>query len=122
MAADGGCGETVDQYNAEVERLTQELAEANREKIRAAECGLVVLEENQALKQKYADLEFEQEALRTELEQLQEVRGFICCLLCVFVVHPTLLLKALVCVMWVSADLCHPQQGQSEVWGASSVG
>uniref|UniRef100_A0A667Z9I9 BICD cargo adaptor 1 n=1 Tax=Myripristis murdjan TaxID=586833 RepID=A0A667Z9I9_9TELE len=75
MAADGGCGETVDQYRAEVERLTQELAEANREKIRAAECGLAVLEENQTLKQQYADLESEQETLRRELEQLQEAFG-----------------------------------------------
>ncbi|XP_071199979.1 protein bicaudal D homolog 1-like isoform X2 [Salvelinus alpinus] len=72
MAAGGGCGETVDQYRAEVERLTQELADANREKIRAAECGLVVLEENQTLKQQYADLESEQETLKQELEQLQE--------------------------------------------------
>lgn len=81
MAAGGGCGESVDQYRAEVERLTQELAEANREKIRAAEYGLVVLEENQALKQKYADLETEQETLRKELEQLQEVggRGAVAC-------------------------------------------
>uniref|UniRef100_A0A665TWY5 Bicaudal D homolog 1a n=1 Tax=Echeneis naucrates TaxID=173247 RepID=A0A665TWY5_ECHNA len=62
-------------YRAEVERLTQELAEANREKIRAAECGLVVLEENQALKQKYVELETEQETLRKELEQLQEAFG-----------------------------------------------
>ncbi|KAI4825249.1 hypothetical protein KUCAC02_020936 [Chaenocephalus aceratus] len=53
----------------------RELAEANREKIRAAECGLVVLEENQTLKQKYADLEIEQETLRKELEQLQEAFG-----------------------------------------------
>ncbi|XP_063052972.1 protein bicaudal D homolog 1 [Engraulis encrasicolus] len=75
MAAGGGCGESVDQYRAEVERLTRELAEANREKIRAAECGLVVLEENQALKQQYADLESEQETLRRELEQLQEAFG-----------------------------------------------
>ncbi|XP_033940698.1 protein bicaudal D homolog 1 isoform X1 [Pseudochaenichthys georgianus] len=75
MAADGVCGESVDQYRAELERLTQELAEANREKIRAAECGLVVLEENQTLKQKYADLEIEQETLRKELEQLQEAFG-----------------------------------------------
>ncbi|KAM9854655.1 protein bicaudal D homolog 1 [Aulostomus maculatus] len=75
MAAGAGCGESVDQYRAEVERLTQELAEANREKIRAAECGLVVLEENQALKQKYVDLESEQEILRKELEQLQEAFG-----------------------------------------------
>ncbi|KAM3870425.1 protein bicaudal D homolog 1 isoform 2-T2 [Diretmus argenteus] len=75
MAADGGCGETVDQYRVEVERLTQELAETNREKIRAAECGLVVLEENQSLKQQYAELESEQETLRRELEQLQEAFG-----------------------------------------------
>lgn len=74
MAAGGGCGESVDQYRAEVERLELELAEANREKIRAAECGLAVLEENQALKQKYAELETDQETLRKELEQLQEVR------------------------------------------------
>ncbi|XP_041853314.1 protein bicaudal D homolog 1 isoform X1 [Melanotaenia boesemani] len=75
MAAGGGCGESVDQYRAEVERLTQELAEANREKIRAAECGLAVLEENLALKQKYAELETDQETLRKELEQLQEAFG-----------------------------------------------
>ncbi|CAJ1055718.1 protein bicaudal D homolog 1-like isoform X3 [Xyrichtys novacula] len=76
MAAGGaGCGETVEQCRAEVERLTRELAEANREKVRAAECGLVVLEENQSLKQQYADLEAEQEALRLELEQLQEAFG-----------------------------------------------
>lgn len=72
----GGCGESVDHYRAEVERLTRELAEANREKVRAAECGLVVLEENQTLKQQYAELEAEQETLRQELEQLQEVQTY----------------------------------------------
>lgn len=81
MAAGGaGCGESVEQCRAEVERLSRELAEANREKIRAAECGLVVLEENQSLKQQYADLEAEQEALRLELEQLQEVGSAGVCL------------------------------------------
>ncbi|XP_054480441.1 protein bicaudal D homolog 1-like [Anoplopoma fimbria] len=76
MAAGGaGCGDTAEQCRAEVERLTRELAEANREKVRAAECGLVVLEENQSLKQQYADLEAEQETLRLELEQLQEAFG-----------------------------------------------
>ncbi len=77
MAAGGGggaCGESVDHYRAEVERLTRELAEANREKVRAAECGLAVLEENQSLKQQYAELEAEQETLRQELEQLHEVQ------------------------------------------------
>ncbi|XP_061533400.1 protein bicaudal D homolog 1 isoform X2 [Phycodurus eques] len=75
MAAGAGCAESADQYRAEVERLAQELSEANREKIRAAECGLVVLEENQALKHKCGELESEQEALRKELEQLQEAFG-----------------------------------------------
>nr|XP_046235598.1 protein bicaudal D homolog 1-like [Scatophagus argus] len=76
MAAGGaGCGETVEQCRVELERLTRELAEANREKIRAAECGLAVLEENQSLKQQYSELEAEQEALRLELEQLQEAFG-----------------------------------------------
>lgn len=76
MAAGGaGCVETAQQCRAEVERLSQELVEANREKIRAAECGLVVLEENQRLKQQCGELEAEQEALRLELEQLQEVRS-----------------------------------------------
>ncbi|XP_052008877.1 protein bicaudal D homolog 1-like [Xyrauchen texanus] len=75
MAAGGGCGQSVDQYRAEVERLTRLLAEANREKIRAAECGLVVLEENETLKHQYAELESEQEALKHELEQLQEAFG-----------------------------------------------
>uniref|UniRef100_A0A8C3A3B5 BICD cargo adaptor 1 n=1 Tax=Cyclopterus lumpus TaxID=8103 RepID=A0A8C3A3B5_CYCLU len=74
MATDAECGESMDPYRAELERLTQELAEANREKIRAAECGLVVLEENQALKQRYADLELDQDTLRKELAQMQEVR------------------------------------------------
>uniref|UniRef100_A0A671T6I0 Protein bicaudal D homolog 1-like n=1 Tax=Sinocyclocheilus anshuiensis TaxID=1608454 RepID=A0A671T6I0_9TELE len=71
-AEESGCGESVDHYRAEVERLTRELVEANREKVRAAECGLAVLEENQSLKQQYAELEAEQETLRQELEQLQE--------------------------------------------------
>ncbi|KAK7895673.1 hypothetical protein WMY93_020998 [Mugilogobius chulae] len=74
MAAGGAAcgGDTSEQCRADVERLTRELAEANREKIRAAECGLVVLDENQSLKQRCAELEAEQEALRLELEQLQE--------------------------------------------------
>lgn len=76
MAAGGaGCAETTEQCRAEVARLSRELVEANREKIRAAECGLAVLEENQRLKQQCAELEAEQEALRLELEQLQEVRS-----------------------------------------------
>lgn len=75
MAAGGARGETVEQYRSEVDRLTHELQEANREKIRAAECGLAVLEENQTLKQQYSELEAQQETLRQEVEQLQEVKS-----------------------------------------------
>lgn len=104
MAADGGgCGETVDQYRAEVERLTRELAEANKEKIRAAECGLVVLEENQSLKQQCAELESEQEALRQELEQLQEVNSALSMRFC------------------LSPESLHPCCG-AEVWGCTLDG
>ncbi|XP_028306741.1 protein bicaudal D homolog 1-like isoform X2 [Gouania willdenowi] len=77
MAAGGasGCGETAEQCRAEVERLNRELQEANREKVRAAECGLSVLEENHRLKEQNMELEAQQEALRMELEQLQEAFG-----------------------------------------------
>lgn len=59
---------------AEIERLTRELSETSREKIQAAEYGLVVLEENQQLKQRFEDLENEYETVRHELDQLREVR------------------------------------------------
>uniref|UniRef100_A0A673FTY8 Protein bicaudal D homolog 2-like n=1 Tax=Sinocyclocheilus rhinocerous TaxID=307959 RepID=A0A673FTY8_9TELE len=59
---------------AEIERLTRELSETSREKIQAAEYGLVVLEENQQLKQRFDDLENEYETVRQELNQLREVR------------------------------------------------
>uniref|UniRef100_A0A8C4RN99 Uncharacterized protein n=1 Tax=Erpetoichthys calabaricus TaxID=27687 RepID=A0A8C4RN99_ERPCA len=72
MAAEG-LPDNVDQYKTEIERLVRELAETNQEKIRAAECGLVVLEENQTLKQQFRDLEAECDTLKQELEQLKEV-------------------------------------------------
>ncbi|ETE67001.1 Protein bicaudal D-like 2, partial [Ophiophagus hannah] len=57
---------------AEIKRLSQELGETTREKIQAAEYGLVVLEEKQQLKQQYEELELEYETPRTEMEQLKE--------------------------------------------------
>nr|XP_006633767.1 PREDICTED: protein bicaudal D homolog 1 isoform X4 [Lepisosteus oculatus] len=74
MAAEG-LVESADHYKAEIERLTRELSETTQEKIRAAECGLVVLDENQTLKQQYTDLEAEYETLKQELEQLKEAFG-----------------------------------------------
>lgn len=60
--------------NAEVIRLTLELHEATEEKLQAARYGLVVLDENEALKTKHRQLEEEYEALKAELQQLREVR------------------------------------------------
>ncbi|XP_051531662.1 protein bicaudal D homolog 2-like isoform X2 [Myxocyprinus asiaticus] len=60
---------------AEIERLSRELSETTREKIQAAEYGLVVLEENQQLKQRFEDLESEHETVRQELDQLREAYG-----------------------------------------------
>ncbi|MGH0123327.1 UNVERIFIED_CONTAM: hypothetical protein FKN15_067776 [Acipenser sinensis] len=59
-------------HKAEIERLSRELSETTQEKIRAAECGLVVLEEHQTLKQQYTDLEADYDTLKHELEQLKE--------------------------------------------------
>uniref|UniRef100_A0A8C2IX40 Zgc:162200 n=1 Tax=Cyprinus carpio TaxID=7962 RepID=A0A8C2IX40_CYPCA len=57
---------------AEVERLTAELQEANEEKLQAARYGLAVLEESAALKIKHSQLEEEHEALKVEVQQLRE--------------------------------------------------
>ncbi|XP_069795845.1 protein bicaudal D homolog 2-like isoform X2 [Narcine bancroftii] len=59
----------------ELERLNRELSETTREKIQAAEYGLVVLEEKQTLKQQYDELESEYETVKQELEQLREAFG-----------------------------------------------
>ena len=59
----------------EMERLSRELSETTKEKIQAAEYGLVVLEEKQQLKQQYDDLEVEYETVRQELDLLKEVGG-----------------------------------------------
>ncbi|KAM4677735.1 protein bicaudal D homolog 1 isoform 2-T2 [Discoglossus pictus] len=67
--------QTVEDYKAEIERLTKELSETTQEKIQAAEYGLVVLEEKLALKQQYDELETEYESLKQELEQLKEAFG-----------------------------------------------
>ncbi|MCI4389943.1 hypothetical protein PGIGA_G00116900 [Pangasianodon gigas] len=65
----------VEGLRAELERLSRELSETSRDKIRAAEYGLAVLEEKQQLKLRYDELESEYEALRHELDQLKEAYG-----------------------------------------------
>ncbi|XP_069592833.1 protein bicaudal D homolog 2 isoform X3 [Ranitomeya imitator] len=64
-----------DWLRAETRRLFRELGETTREKIQAAEYGLVVLDEKQQLKQQYDELELEYETVRQELEQLKEAFG-----------------------------------------------
>ncbi|XP_029456729.1 LOW QUALITY PROTEIN: protein bicaudal D homolog 2 [Rhinatrema bivittatum] len=64
-----------DWLRTEIKRLFQELGETTREKIQAAEYGLVVLDEKQQLKQQYDELELEFETVRQELEQLKEAFG-----------------------------------------------
>lgn len=58
----------------ENERLKSELERSCQEKIQAAECGLVVLEEKQQLQQQCEDLEALYEATRHDLECAKEVR------------------------------------------------
>lgn len=65
----------ADWLRTEIKRLFQELSETTREKIQAAEYGLVVLDEKQQLKQQYDELELEYETVRGELEQLKEAFG-----------------------------------------------
>ncbi|XP_075458813.1 protein bicaudal D homolog 1 isoform X3 [Ascaphus truei] len=67
--------QTVEDYKAEIERLTKELGETTQEKIQAAEYGLVVLEEKLSLKQQYDELEAEYDSLKQEQEQLKEAFG-----------------------------------------------
>ncbi|KAL8586489.1 hypothetical protein ACOMHN_055193 [Nucella lapillus] len=64
--------ESSTDIQTEVERLSTELAETAREKVQAAEYGLVVLEEKQQLQAQYDDLESQFEALKGELECAKE--------------------------------------------------
>lgn len=68
MEASGGAS-----LQAELERLSAELQEANEEKLQAARYGLAVLEESAVLKTKHSQLEEEHEALKLEVQQLREV-------------------------------------------------
>lgn len=65
--------ETSTDIQKEVERLNTELAETAREKVQAAEYGLVVLEEKQQLQAQYDELETQAETLKSELAFAREV-------------------------------------------------
>ena len=58
----------VSALKEEIERLKRELTEANEERAQAAEYGLNVLEEKQALQQQFEELTTLYESTRRELE------------------------------------------------------
>lgn len=65
----------LEELKVEVQRLTNELNETTKEKLQAAEYGLVVLEEKQQLQQQFEDLEAQLETTRTELDVAKEAVG-----------------------------------------------
>ena len=67
----------LDELKVEVERLTNELNETTKEKLQAAEYGLVVLEEKQQLQQQYDDLESQLDSARSELDQAKHVSNIL---------------------------------------------
>nr|XP_032825551.1 protein bicaudal D homolog 2-like isoform X1 [Petromyzon marinus] len=64
---------------AELERLSRELASSSREKVQAAEYGLAVLEEKQALQERCDAFEQAYEAMRAEMDLLKEALGQMYC-------------------------------------------
>ncbi|CAG5117017.1 unnamed protein product [Candidula unifasciata] len=64
--------ETFRDFQSEIDRLSKELNETTKEKLQAAEYGLVVLEEKQQLQQQFEELEAQLEATRTELDCAKE--------------------------------------------------
>ena len=62
------------ELEAEIERLSHELEETTKQKLQAAEYGLVVLDEKQQLQQQYDDLETQLENTKSELQCVKEVR------------------------------------------------
>uniref|UniRef100_A0A8C4QXJ9 Uncharacterized protein n=1 Tax=Eptatretus burgeri TaxID=7764 RepID=A0A8C4QXJ9_EPTBU len=73
IAATERAGKGEAWLRAELERLARALSDASRDKVQAAEYGLAVLEEQQALQQRYEDLERAGDALRRENDALKEV-------------------------------------------------
>ena len=60
----------------EIDRLTQELQQACKEKIQAAEYGLAVLEEKQQLQDRYDALLVNNEQRKQEIHHLKSVSIF----------------------------------------------
>lgn len=64
--------ETIDELRVKIARLKEELAQASREKVQAAEYGLAVLDEKQHLKQQYEEMEILFETAKQELQMAKE--------------------------------------------------
>lgn len=67
---------SVEQLNAEIDRLTRELDQASSEKVQSAQYGLVLLEEKGTLEHKCEELESLYDNAKHELEITQEVSSF----------------------------------------------
>lgn len=67
---------SVEQLNAEIDRLTRELDQASSEKVQSAQYGLVLLEEKSLLEHKCDELESLYDNAKHELEITQEVSCF----------------------------------------------
>lgn len=65
--------ETIDELRVKIARLKDELAQASREKVQAAEYGLAVLDEKQQLKQQNEEMEILFETAKQELQMAKEV-------------------------------------------------
>lgn len=66
-------GQSVEDLRREIERLQGELAETTQQKVQAAEYGLAVLEEKQAIEQQFEELETGYEGIKHELDYAKEV-------------------------------------------------
>ena len=61
------------KYEAEIERLSSAITDANREKVQAAKYGLAVLEEKHHMQAQIEDIETKYETIKLELEHAKEV-------------------------------------------------
>ena len=64
---------SIEELRSEVIRLQHELEDTTKEKVQAAEYGLVVLEERQQIQQQFEELENSHEATKHELNFMKEV-------------------------------------------------
>ena len=78
----------MEALQEELERLNKEIIEANDDRAKAAEYGIVLLEEKQALQSQNEELTGLFDTTKRELETSVEVRGmvytYICIYMCVY--------------------------------------